>query len=323
MRPPILCEVAMKGTKHIRISNRHVQFDFTLQRNITLVRGDSGSGKSTLFALISDYMREGEQSGVNLSSPCPCIALSDAFWEEQLQRTSRSIVFADEGARFLQSHAFAEAVKSSDNYYVLITREDLHELPYSVEEIYEIKTSGKRYHSFQKLYTLQNGLCRKAENADMILTEDSKSGFQFFSALAEEKAIKCLSSEGNSNFYKFLQQHPQTAFFIVADGAAFGAEIDRVLKAIGTRKNVTLFLPESFEWLILRSGLVRDCEAVLESPDEHIESGRYFSWEQFFTAYLTEKTAGTYLAYRKDTLNPAYLQEQEKEAITAQIPEIG
>ena len=318
----------MTGAKHIKISNRAVQFDFTLQRNLTLVRGDSGSGKSTLYTMVSDYMREGQQSGVTLSSPCPCIALSDDFWEEQLQRSTESIVFVDEGARFLQSHAFAEAVKNSDNYYVLITREDLHELPYSVEEIYEIKTSGKKFHRFKKLYGQgsKTRLYVKAEKKSppgTILAEDSRSGFQFISALAEKKAIQCLSSEGNGNIFKLLQQQPQTAFFVVADGAAFGAEIDRVLKTIGTRKNVTLFLPESFEWLILRSGLVRDCESLLENPGEHIESGRYFSWEQYFTAYLTEKTAGTHLAYRKDTLNPAYLQDREKDAITAQIPEIG
>ena len=40
-------------------------------------------------------------------------------------------------------------MRESDNYYVLITREDLHDLPYSIEEIYEIKSSG-RYHNFNK-----------------------------------------------------------------------------------------------------------------------------------------------------------------------------
>ncbi len=43
----------------------------------------------------------------------------------------------------MKSEEFAEAVKGSDNYYVLITREKLSNLPYSITEIYGIRTSGK------------------------------------------------------------------------------------------------------------------------------------------------------------------------------------
>lgn len=57
------------------------------------------------------------------------------------------IVFIDEGAEYIRTPEFAKAVKNSDNYYVIFSRESRHDLPYSVEEIYEIKASGK-YHKF-------------------------------------------------------------------------------------------------------------------------------------------------------------------------------
>ena len=34
---------------------------------------------------------------------------------------------------------------------------------------------------------------------------------------------------------------------VIADGAAFGSEIDRVLKIANRKKTVAVFLPESFE----------------------------------------------------------------------------
>ncbi len=52
---------------------------------------------------------------------------------------------------YLKTKDFAEAIKKSDNYYVIFCRESLYELPYSPEEIYEIKAIGK-YHSFKKLF---------------------------------------------------------------------------------------------------------------------------------------------------------------------------
>ena len=62
-----------------------------------------------------------------------------------------------------------------------------------------------------------------------------------------------------------------------------------------------LYLPESFEWLILLSDVLNDREImhILDNPYEYIESREYFSWERFFTKLLTEKSEDTYLAYSK------------------------
>ena len=54
---------------------------------------------------------------------------------------------------------FADFVKSSGNYFVLINRAPFRMLPYSIHEIYEIITAGKRtdiresYHEFKELYS--------------------------------------------------------------------------------------------------------------------------------------------------------------------------
>ena len=82
-----------------------------------------------------------------------------------------------------------------------------------------------------------------------------------------------------------------------------------------------MFLPESFEWLILKSGVLdkREVKEILAAPQEYIESGKYFSWERYFTALLVEKTNDTYLKYTKKKLNPVYLQDGTKEKICKQI----
>lgn len=71
----------MKGTQHVEVSNRNAKFRFDLHRNITIVRGDSGTGKTTLYNMIADYTRLQAESGVNLSSTKPCVALMDMDWK--------------------------------------------------------------------------------------------------------------------------------------------------------------------------------------------------------------------------------------------------
>ena len=135
----------MNGSHLVKISRRRgTKYTFTIKRNITIVRGDSGTGKTTLFDMVADYMRTGEQSGVSLQCDCPCVALTDYDWRNQLSSVHDSIVFVDEGLKEIHSDEFAHHVLYSSNYFVLISRADFPNLPYSVDEIYKIKTSGKK-----------------------------------------------------------------------------------------------------------------------------------------------------------------------------------
>lgn len=88
---------------------------------------------------------------------------------------------------------------------------------------------------------------------------------------------------------------------------------------IKNHPNVTLYLPESFEWLILKSGLIEDgsIATILENPYNYIDSKEYFSWERYFTSLLIQKTHDNYLKYSKSSLNPVYLQNNEMDKILA------
>ena len=319
----------MKGKIDIRVSNNRARFRFALERNITIVRGASGTGKTTLYEMIAEYTRLGENSGVQVSAPCPCVALTDMDWQNQLSHTSGSVVFIDEGADYLASHDFAAAIQKTDNYYVIFNRENLHELPYSVEEIYEIKTSN-RYHTFEKLYQRKDGYVysstrarRKAE-ANVLLTEDSKAGLELYRHLYEGTSIRCESAGSNSGIFTWLQAHHQQGVFVIADGAAFGSEMDRVMKLSKQYPDqITICLPESFEWLILQSGIVPidGVQEMLKNPGEQIESRDFFSWERFFENYLVQRSANTYFAYSKSKMNSFYTVRENMGKIVAVIAE--
>lgn len=72
---------------------------------------------------------------------------------------------------------------------------------------------------------------------------------------------------------------------------------------------ITVCLPESFEWLLLASGIIKDdgIAAILVDPGSYIDPSVYFSWEQFFVALLREATSGTAFAYSKSRLAEAYV----------------
>lgn len=314
----------MKGIHKVVVGTKYLKYEFELRRNLTIIRGDSATGKTTLVDMIRTHMNDGESGPVTLNCDKSCYVVEGNLWKGQLDNIQDSIVFIDEGNEFVRTKDFARAIQQTDNYYVIVTREGLPALPYSVEEVYGIRTSGKygtlkrSYHSFYRIYPDSTTEKIKPEK---ILTEDSNSGYQFFDAVCTEHQMQCDTANGKSNVFSYLKVHKDEKILVIADGAAFGPEMDRVLQLVQTRKNLALYLPESFEWLILSSGILKDAETtqILQTPSNYIDSKKYFSWERYFTELLTEKTSRTYLNYTKKTLNEAYLNDGTKNAILRQM----
>ena len=150
--------------------------------------------------MLSDYETLGKQSGVTVKCDKPCRVLTSNDWEIRLENIKDSIVFIDEGNKFIRSEDFARAIQNSDNYYVLITRENLYNLPYSVEEIYEMHPYrhsiklGKVYNGTRRFYSDIPRTHYNITDTDTILTEDSNSGYEFFLHIADEKGIHCISA---------------------------------------------------------------------------------------------------------------------------------
>lgn len=318
----------MKGSYNIVVSNAKVRYDFTIRRNITIIKGDSATGKTTLVEMIREYYEAGESSGIELRCKKACQVLSGRNWKTLLDTIHDHIVFIDEDNAFLPTNEFAEAVRESDNYYVIVTREGLPNLPYSVDEIYGIRESGK-YASFKQIYNEFYHIYGKNDlknpvKAKTVLVEDSNSGYEFFANLKMKSGCRVISAGGKSNIFAELMKDPEHDILVIADGAAFGPEMDRIMKLVVRKKGIILYLPESFEWLILTSGLIADknLNGILDRPENFIESSQYFSWERYFTELLVSLTKDSWLKYSKRKLNEVYLHKDISSKIIKQMRKI-
>lgn len=319
----------MKGQYEITVRNNRIRYRFTIHRNITILKGDSATGKTTLIEMIQQYLTAGESSGVTLVCKRPCVVLTAYNWQQTLAGIENSIVFIDEGSDFPASDEFARMVRESSNYYVIVTRRSLPNLPYSITEVYGIRnTAGNRYQgtkrlysSFYPLYTSNINLADRIR-PQAVIVEDSHAGYEFFSSYFARFDIPCISAGSNSNIYGLASQSDCSSLLIIADGAAFGPEIERVL-SLRHLRSIILYMPESFEWLILKSDVLRSSATrdMLEDPGQYIESADYFSWERFFTDWLIEASSDIrYLKYSKSALNPGYLQKETMDQIMSTAP---
>lgn len=322
----------MKGKYHFKVRSKRALFDFTIRRNITILKGDSATGKTTLLHMLYEYLRVGRESGFTVSSDASYFVYLrkevGRDWKDALFPLKNTIIFIEENNDFVFGRDFADFVKSSGNYFVLVNRAPFRMLPYSIHEIYEIITAGKRtdiresYHEFKELYSHYPVV--KHNKVENIITEDSCSGHQFFTTVFGTADV--VSADGNSNILPVIQTLVKGDTLVIADGAAFGAMIENCLAYLETRIDlrVSIWLPESFEYLILKSGVIKgaELEAVLEEPADYIDSLQHESWEQFFTDLLISLTKDTAAKYSKEVLNKYYLQDKNIRKIELQFPDV-
>lgn len=314
----------MTGKYEIEVYNKRVHYHLTIKRNITIIQGNSATGKTELLRMISDYENNGISSGVTIHCEKKCVVVENASWKERLSSLRQRIIFIDEGATFLRSKEFTRMVKGSDNYFVLVTRDSLEQLPYSIEEIYgmrqeresqKYKTTKKVYNELYQLYNLKGN---EKFSPDLVITEDSNSGHDFYRAVFGDI---CCSAEGKSNILRMIQKSSDKEILAVVDGAAFGTEMQSVMQYISDAdKKIVLYAPESFEYLLLKADIIAKTSYITETTYEFADSKKYFSWEEFYTDYLTTNSHGTIYEYSKKTLKSTYLTAGNIQKVLKQFP---
>lgn len=319
----------MVGAHQVIVSNKYLKYDFVIKRNITVIKGNSATGKTTLIKMLREYNEE-EDSGIKVQCDKQCVVIYGKDWERKLQTISDSIVFIDEAGRFTKSTDFARAIQNTNNYYVIVSREKLSNLPYSVEEIYGIRENGKYLgikseYTLNEFYHIYGQQPQKAFEAEVVITEDSNSGYDFYSKVCEDR-IKCLCAGGKSNILSVLQKekYKMKRRLAIVDGAAFGSEMESIMQyMINVDNKIELYAPESFEYVLLLSDIfsAKKLEHELVETYNYADSETYFSWEQYYTALIVEETRGTEKQYSKSKLNPYYLSERNINYVLGKMPD--
>lgn len=317
----------MKGTFTFKVDYRNLTFNFKIIRNITILQGDSATGKTTLINLLAQSLLPKKRHGISVITNAKYYVYtesSDRSWKETLENKKEMVIFFEENNTFIHTHEFARYVADSGNYFVFITRDPIKDLPYSTKEIYSI---GCHYNGFKHVYEFNEvykNFPYLDNNFDLIITEDSKSRFQFFSKFFCNSKVE--SANGASKFITYLDTLSNSDahnILCIADGAAFGCYIRDLVEFSmdNLDKRITIWLPESFEWVLLKARVISfdSLTQILNNPSEYIECRDYVSWERFFT-YLVEKYSDEEWKYTKGELDPYYYSEKNKEKIKGTLP---
>ena len=306
----------MTGTYHVKISSKNMTYEFDIHRNITIIRGESATGKSTMLDLITIYNRHkgSEPCKVTVSCSKRCVAFTDVdSLYDDIDKLRDCIVFIDECEGInADAERFINRIKGSDNYYVLVTREVMEWIPYSIEEIYRIKKSNRYgttsavYNQLDRIYKSGSGAVRIENKRGIVITEDSGSGHEMMKEVLP--ACNVESASGKSNIISKLKEHPGDGVVAIVDGAAFGPEIEAAMRYIKRNPGALLYAPESFEWLLLQLRMFKNTGEKIRNTADYADSCRYLSWEQYYVDLLKEELNKYSIRYGKGSLPKALMK---------------
>lgn len=142
----------------VKLKDKFVTYEFELYDKYTLLKGDSAKGKTSLFKLIADYYRAPDSVQCTGYKKLRDLPFTKEISEikSALYSNSEYVFIMDENHPLLQMKGFEQLLKQSDNYFIIISREEIFkDLPIHLHSIVTIKESGT-FHTFEPLYSVDD-----------------------------------------------------------------------------------------------------------------------------------------------------------------------
>ncbi len=291
----------MVGKYYLRVDSGNLEYSMKFKRNVTILKGDSGAGKSTLIQLLSEYLHD-TGSFISVDTDAKGVFVLDSLteWQDKLHELEGYLIFADEDVPYITRRAFSAALQKSKNYFIFITRDKrLANLSYSVNEMYRINTISLGDKTINNIDMIYKDFVEDV-HPDIIVTEDSKSGHDLVEKLFGGKC-DVVTSNGKDNMYRFVDNiENDKCIYVIVDGAAFDSRISE-LCGLMQYKDVHIFAPESFEYLLLCVSVFRNLtHGELDETYNYVHSSKYVTWENYFEELLRLLCRKLGTRYKKD-----------------------
>lgn len=303
----------------IHLKTRRLEYKFEIFNKYNIIEGDSGTGKTALYELINSF-QVNKDIGINDSSH-QLVAMPIQFSSFKLNNYTNCIIVIDEDCDILSNKNIPDILKKSNNYFIIITRKKkLGFIPVDIENIYEIKSSGK-FHTLKQKYSRFSDN-QKISDIDLIITEDSRSGNLFIKEVLKDIRLKLplnkfvITSHGAPKLVQFItnlliNSRSIRNIVVVYDSAAYGEYYETFLNMLNVFKNRVNFY--IIDWYSFESYIIQSSVYGVTINREDVDY-KYESIEQYATKMIEDIHRDT-SPYSKSALSKCLKQIRCKDCI--------
>lgn len=308
----------MTGKYILEVWDNKSHFKLELQRQITIINDNSATGKTYFCNLVRKLLSRIPTVKSNMTHKLLVLDRS-SDWVRLLKENRKKIILIDEGVDYVYSSYFSELALPSDNYFILIGRNPFNNLLYSVYSIYKFKTEKKEKFITELVYKYNN------TNINILPTKivcgDSNSGYKFFKTLFN---IPVGTTNGKNNISAYISNDKSSdTLYIIADGEGIGDQISKILREVKLRGNCYIYLPRSFEYLLLRYiKFYSNIKDELDNTYNYCDSLQYKSWEQYYTHLMQITALKHSFTYTKSKIHNSLITKPILQHIKTELTDI-
>ncbi len=282
------------------------EFEAELTSRMTLINGLSGKGKTTLV----DYLFSPQYEGVReviLSDASYDIVYGNPALKTISSQESKKIFIFDEDINLNDRRLSVIFHNVTDCYFVMITRDPIKTLSYSIEDIYTFMADGKRHWLEKYVDKHVSKWAPGKKGVSVFVIEDSGYGYDWFCRFLNDTAIAVKSAGGKGNVHKLcsnlLERKQDIICFLAIDWCAYGWHINSLIELSDDRLVLNRSY-KSFEYMLLNTTLLKGLTDLKEIPDNVLEE-RYYE-ELIFR--ITENTIYE-VRHKRNKLSRCFLDD--------------
>ena len=237
---------------------RNFSATLCLRGKYNIIAGNSGTGKTYLQMKLAEIA--GAKSA-RYDGPGRLISadiMSTAKTSDLLSNMAGSVFVLDEGIDLLYDKRGLELIKSSQNYFIIMARENFNRLPYGVHDIFDLR-GNEHCLEMIPMFDAARTVSETITLNDMIVCEGE--GLDFF-ALKQKYPVCVLTSKGKDNLSDLLASSASDVF-VIADWCGTAGATVELIRTL-ERSNIRTIFSPSFEYELLGNRWVFgiDCGAL-------------------------------------------------------------
>lgn len=247
----------------VSYTNSDLKIELVLTHKFNLIKDISGDGKSkTVKDIFNSIFKNAKNIKVKSDYIIDSLDINKLREDDVFKNKSKLFIIDEDSNYLLCSNEFLNKYKNAECLFLVISREFLNTGYLNLNAVSTIKRENNLIYN-QVYFSYTDLKLPEFMSDTIVVVEDSVGAKQFYEYYLN---TECVSAHGRNGISEVLSMYKDKKILLIADASQLGGNIKEIINVIEFNNIcVKFFLPQSFEYLLLKSKFMKNVSLISET----------------------------------------------------------